>query len=78
MTKALVQSAGRTAYVWGWPLVAHGQPRRSLLQSARTRPAWRYRGNAFGRNAMLTNYISAEQTFIAWRVQLLTLAARHA
>ena len=78
MTKAYVQSAGRTAYVWGWPLV--NMANRAVAFSKAPEPG--LLGGivaiAFGRNAMLTNYISAEQTFIAWRVQLLTLAARHA
>ena len=43
MTKAYVQTVGRMAYLWGWPLVNMRQPRRGVLQSARTRPAGRRR-----------------------------------
>ena len=60
MTKSYVQSAGRTAYLWGWPLINAAAfskaPEPGLLGGVI--PV------AFGRNAMLTGYVSATQTFI--------------
>jgi hypothetical protein len=62
MTKAYVQSAGRMAYLWGWPLVAN----RAISFSKAPEPG--LLGGilpvAFGRNAMLTEYVSPEQTFV--------------
>ena len=64
MTKAYVQSAGRTAYVWGWPLV--NAANRAAAFSKAPEPGL-LGGDvpvAFGRNAMLTGYVNAEQHFI--------------
>jgi hypothetical protein len=65
MTTAYVQSAGRTAYLWGWPLV--NMANRGIAFSKAPEPG--LLGGvvpvAFNRNAMLTGYISADQTFIA-------------
>lgn len=41
MTKAYVQSVGRWAYLWGWPLVNNAARHAGILQSARTGPARR-------------------------------------
>jgi len=64
MTKAYVQSAGRTAYLWGWPLV--NSVNRGAAFSKVPEPG--LLGGvipvAFGRNAMLTGYVSATETFI--------------
>ena len=65
MTKAYVQFVGRMAYVWGYPLVnAHN--RRAAFAEA---PAPGLLGGVvsvapIGYNAMLTNYIKPNQTFI--------------
>jgi hypothetical protein len=65
MTAAYVQSAGRTAYLWGWPLV--NMANRGIAFSKTPEPG--LMGGVipvgFNRNAMLTGYISADQTFIA-------------
>ena len=65
MTKAYVQSAGRTAYVWGWPLV--NMANRAVAFSKAPEPG--LLGGVvpvapIGYNAMLTNYLRPDQTFI--------------
>jgi hypothetical protein len=64
MTKAYVQSAGRTAYLWGWPLVNVSNRAAAFSKAPEPGLLGGIIPVAFGRNAMLTNYISAEQTFI--------------
>ena len=65
MTPAYIQFVGRMAYIWGYPLVnAHN--RRAAFSQA---PAPGYLGGVVpvapvGYNAMLTNYIKPEETFI--------------
>jgi hypothetical protein len=65
MTTAYVQFIGRMAYLWGYPLVnAHN--RRAAFAEA---PAPGLLGGVvpvapLGYNAMLTNYIQPDQTFI--------------
>jgi len=65
MTKAYVQLVGRMAYVWGYPMVnAHN--RRAAFAMA---PAPGLLGGVVpvapvGYNAMLTNYVKPDQTFI--------------
>jgi hypothetical protein len=65
MTKAYIQLVGRMAYVWGYPMVnAHN--RREAFRAA---PAPGLLGGVLpiapiGYNAMLTNYVSPEETFI--------------
>jgi hypothetical protein len=65
MTKEYVQTVGRMAYVWGWPLV--NSVNRSIAFSKA--PEAGLLGGvipiAFNRNAMLTGYISPNQTFVA-------------
>jgi hypothetical protein len=65
MTTAYVQSVGRAAYLWGWPLV--NMANRGIDFSKAPEPG--LLGGvvpvAFNRNAMLTGYISPDQTFIA-------------
>jgi hypothetical protein len=66
MTKAYVQMVGRMAYLWGWPLV-NSHNRRVAFSGA---PEPCLLGGVLpfapvGYNAMLTNYISPDQTFIA-------------
>jgi hypothetical protein len=65
MTKEYVQTVGRMAYLWGWPLV--NSVNRSIAFSKAPEPGL-VGGTipfAFNRNAMLTGYISPNQTFIA-------------
>ena len=65
MTEAYVQSAGRTAYLWGWPLVNMANRAAAFAKAPEPGLLGGIIAIAFGRNAMLTNYISAEQHFIA-------------
>jgi hypothetical protein len=65
MTKAYVQSAGRTAYVWGWPLVNMANRAAAFSKAPEPGLLGGVVPVASGRNAMLTNYISAEEHFIA-------------
>jgi len=64
MTTAYVQMVGRMAYLWGWPLV--NSVNRAAAFSKAPEPG--LLGGvvpvAFGRNAMLTNYIRPDQTFV--------------
>jgi len=64
MTKAYVQTVGRMAYLWGWPLVNFIN--RSIAFSKAPEPG--LLGGvlpiAFNRSAMLTNYVSPDQTFV--------------
>jgi hypothetical protein len=64
MTKAYVQSAGRTAYVWGWPLVNTANRAAAFSKAPEPGLLGGVVPVAFGRNAMLTGYVSAEQQFI--------------
>jgi hypothetical protein len=64
MTKAYLQTVGRMAYIWGWPLV--NSANRSLSFSKAPEPF--LMGGivpvAYNANAMLTGYISPDQTFV--------------
>ena len=64
MTKEYVQTVGRMAYIWGWPLVNNAN--RGVAFSKAPEPG--LLGGvlpvAFGGNAMLTDYISPDQTFV--------------
>lgn len=64
MTKSYVQAAGRTAYLWGWSLV--NMANRAVAFSKAPEPG--LLGGivpvAFGRNGMLTGYVSPEETFV--------------
>ena len=64
MTKAYVQSAGRTAYVWGWPLVNTANRAAAFSKAPEPGLLGGVVPVAFGRNAMLTGYVSVEQHFI--------------
>jgi hypothetical protein len=65
MTKAYVQTVGRMAYLWGWPLV--NMANRAVAFSKAPEPG--LLGGvipvAYNRVAMLTGYIAANQHFIA-------------
>jgi hypothetical protein len=65
MTKEYVQMIGRMAYVWGWPLV-NSHNRRAAFGKA---PELGLLGGVvpaapIGQVAMLTNYISPDETFV--------------
>jgi hypothetical protein len=65
MTTAYVQTIGRMAYIWGWPLV-NSHNRRAAFAMA---PTPGLNGGVLpmapvGLNAMLTDYIKPEQTFV--------------
>jgi hypothetical protein len=64
MTKAYVQSAGRTAYLWGWPLVNMASRAASFSKAPEPILLGGIVPVAFGRNAMLTGYVSPEETFV--------------
>jgi hypothetical protein len=64
MSKEYVQTVGRMAYLWGWPLV--NSINRSIAFSKAPEPGL-LGGTipiAFNRNAMLTGYISPDQHFV--------------
>jgi hypothetical protein len=65
MTKAYVQTVGRMAYLWGWPLV--NMANRAAAFSKATEPG--LLGGvipvAYNRVAMLTGYIAPDEHFIA-------------
>ena len=64
MTREYVQMVGRTAYMWGWPLV--NVANRAIAFSKAPEPG--LLGGvlpvAYGRNTMLTGYIRPDQTFV--------------
>jgi hypothetical protein len=64
MTTVYVQTVGRMAYLWGWPLV--NSTNRSLSFSKAPEPF--LMGGivpvAYDANAMLTGYVSPDQTFV--------------
>jgi hypothetical protein len=64
MTKAYAQMVGRMAYLWGWPLV--NSVNRSLSFSKAPEPF--LMGGivpvAYNANAMLTGYVSPDQSFV--------------
>ena len=65
MTKEYVQMVGRMAYVWGYPHGERPQPPRGVLQGARAVLIGGVLPFApVGYNAMLTDYIAPNQTFI--------------
>jgi hypothetical protein len=64
MTTAYVQSVGRAAYLWGWPLVNVANRGNSFSKAPESGLLGGVIPVAFNRNAMLTGNISADQTFI--------------
>jgi hypothetical protein len=64
MTTAYVQSVGRIAYLWGWPLVNSINRGRAFAEAPEPGLLGGVVPVAHGRNAMLTNYISPDQTFV--------------
>ena len=64
MTTAYVQSVGRIAYLWGWPLVNSVNRSKAFAEAPEPGLLGGVVPVAYGRNAMLTNYISPDQTFV--------------
>jgi hypothetical protein len=64
MTKAYVQSVGRVAYLWGWPLVNMANRADAFSKVPEPGLLGGVVPVAFGRNAMLTGYISPEEKFV--------------
>jgi hypothetical protein len=65
MTKAYVESVGRMAYLWGWPLVDMANRGVAFAKVPEPGLLGGVIPVAFNRIAMLTGYISPDQTFIA-------------
>jgi hypothetical protein len=70
MTKEFVQMVGRTAYFWGYPIVATSSRRDAFAKA----PERIYLGGVvpmapIGELTMLHDYISPEQTFIVCPLQ---------
>jgi hypothetical protein len=64
MTKAYVQSVGRMAYLWGWPLVNVANRANAFSKAPEPGLLGGVVPVAFGRNAMMTGYISPEEHFV--------------
>src|SRR5258707_4091831 len=64
MTTAYVHSVARIAYLWGWPLVNSINRARAFAEAPEPGLLGGVVPVAYGRNAMLTNYISPDQTFV--------------
>jgi hypothetical protein len=64
MTKAYVQTVGRMAYLWGWPLVNMANRSAGFAKAPEPGLLGGVVPVAYGRLAMLTGYISADQHFI--------------
>ena len=67
MTKDYVQTVGRAAYFWGFPLVATNNRRAAFAKA----PERILLGGAVpmapvGYNTMLNNYIKPDEDFIVW------------
>jgi len=60
MTKAYVQAVGRMAYLWGWPLVNMANRGATFAKAPEPILLGGVLPVAFGRNAMLTGYVSPE------------------
>ena len=65
MTRAYVQTVGRMAYLWGWPVVNMANRAASFSKAPEPGLLGGVIPVAFNRNAMLTGYISPDQMFIA-------------
>jgi hypothetical protein len=64
MTKAYVQTVGRMAYVWGWPLVNVANRSRAFAKVSEPGLLGGVMPIAYNRIAMLTGYIARDQHFI--------------
>jgi hypothetical protein len=65
MTTQYVQMVGRVAYLWGWPLVNMANRAAAFSKAPEPGLLGGVVPVAFGRNAMLTGYVSPDQQFIA-------------
>jgi len=65
MTKAYVQTVGRMAYLWGWPLVNMANRAAAFSKAPEPGLLGGVVPIASNRVAMLTGYVSPEQQFIA-------------
>jgi len=64
MTKAYVQTVGRMAYLWGWPLVNSVNRSKAFAEAPEPGLLGGVVPVAFNRNAMLTSYITPDQHFV--------------
>src|SRR5450432_1427178 len=64
MTTAYVQTVGRLAYLWGWPLVNVANRADAFSKVPEPGLLGGVLPIAFNRNAMLTGYISPEERFV--------------
>jgi len=75
MTKEYVQSVGRMAYLWGWPLVNVANRFAAFSKAPEPGLLGGVVPVAFNRIAMLTGYITPKQRFIACPNQDVTYGA---
>src|SRR4029077_984337 len=64
MTTAYVQSVGRMAYLWGWPLVNVANRSDAFSKAPEPGLLGGVVPAAFNRNAMLTGYVSPDEHFV--------------
>jgi hypothetical protein len=64
MSKEYVQSVGRMAYLWGWPMVNSVNRSKAFSESPEPGLLGGVVPVAFNRVAMLTNYIKPDQAFV--------------
>ena len=64
MTAGYVQTVGRMAYLWGWPLVNMANRANSFSKASVPVLLGGIVPVAFGRNAMLTTYVSPDEHFV--------------
>src|SRR5437764_10415717 len=64
MTTAYVQSVGRAAYLWGWPLVNSVNRSKAFAEAPEPGLLGGVVPVAFNCNAMLTSYIKPDQHFV--------------
>jgi len=64
MTKAYVQSVGRMAYLWGWPLVNNANRHAAFSKAPEPGLLGGVLPIAHNSLSMLTNYVSPEQRFV--------------
>jgi hypothetical protein len=75
MTTAYVQSVGRMAYLWGWPLVNMANRAAAFSRAPEPGLLGGVIPIAYNRLAMLTGYVSPDQHFIACPNQDVTYGA---
>jgi hypothetical protein len=64
MTKEYIQTVGRLAYLWGWPLVNYVNRSKAFAEAPEPGLLGGVLPIAFNRNAMLTSYRSPDQHFV--------------